>query len=150
MQKNGVLQMHPLQVSVLPHHHSTGLLLIYTQALPSDNHLLLQSLGNHICHTLGIGFGACIHCLLIFTDLLDCVDMFNSLQEQEGYNDILLFIICILISSKLSLCIFHVPSTDNCITDALSCHLFDTVLSLSPGLKIHHFQPPRNAMGLAE
>src|SRR5882724_1489585 len=91
-----------------------------------------------------------IHCLLIFTDSLNCVDMFNSLRAQEGYNDILLFIVCILISSKISLHIFHVPGADNCVADALSCHLFNMALMLSPGLNIHHFQPPRDVMRLVE
>src|SRR5882724_6806699 len=88
--------------------------------------------------------------LLIFTDSLNCVDMFNSLRAQEGYNDILLFVVQILISSKISLRVFHIPGTDNCIADALSRHLFNMALTLSPGLNIHHFQPPCDTMGLAE
>jgi len=61
-----------------------------------------------------------IHCLLIFTDLLNCVDMFNTLHAQDGYNDILLFIVCILISLKLSLCVFHLPGADNIVANAPS------------------------------
>src|SRR5882672_10125845 len=81
--------------------------------------------------------------LLIFTDSLNCINMFNTLHAHEGYNDILLFTIHILISSKISLCVFHIPSTDNIVADALSHHLLGTALTLSPGLNIHHFQPPR-------
>jgi len=36
--------------------------------------------------------------LLIYTDSLNCVDMFNMLSAKEGYNDILLFVVRILMS----------------------------------------------------
>jgi len=88
--------------------------------------------------------------LLIYTDSLNCVDMFNTLKAQEGYNAILLFIVRILISSKMSLRVFHVPGADNSIVDALSRHLPMTAASMLPGLQIHHFQPPRVAMGWEE
>ena len=37
------------------------------------------------------------HCLLIYTDSLNCVDIFNTLSAHDKYNDILLFIMRILI-----------------------------------------------------
>jgi len=91
-----------------------------------------------------------IQCLLIYTDSVNCVDMFNTLKAQEGYNTILLFVVCILMSSKMSLHIFHVPRADNSIADALSCHLPTTAMSMLPSLQIHHFQPPHVAMGWEE
>ena len=58
--------------------------------------------------------------VLIYTDSLNCVDVFNMLSTKEGYNNILLFIVCILMSSKISLCMFHIPGPNNIIADALS------------------------------
>jgi len=119
--------------------HSPLTTIFYFEALAITSAILWAS-----------GLEPGIRRLLIFTDSLNCVDMFNSLRAQEGYNDILLFVVRILISSKISLRVFHIPGADNCVTDALSHHLFDMALTLSPGLNIHHFQPPRDAMGLAE
>ena len=50
--------------------------------------------------------------LLIYTDSLNCVDMFNTLSAKEGYNNILLFVVRILMSSKISLRVFHIPGPD--------------------------------------
>jgi len=49
------------------------------------------------------GITPSIHCLLIYSDSLNCMEMFNSLHAQDGYNDILLFTVCILISTGISL-----------------------------------------------
>jgi len=74
--------------------------------------------------------------------------MFNSLRAQMGYNEILLFVMRILITSGISLCVFHVPGADNLTADALSCNLPGAALSSLPNLHIHLFQPPCEALGL--
>jgi len=96
------------------------------------------------------GLSPLIHCLLIYSDSLDCVEMFNSLSAQEGYNELLLFSVCILMSTNILLCIFHIPGADNVIADALSHHLLGSTAQLLPGLQIHHFQPPCIALGRTE
>jgi len=78
------------------------------------------------------------------------MEMFNSLRAQEGYNDILLFVMWLLIEMKISLQVFHVPGTDNIMADALSHNLPGTASSLLPGLRIHLFQPPHEVLGLQE
>ena len=40
---------------------------------------------------------------LVFTDSLNCVEMFNSLSAQEGYNELLLFMMRILITMNILL-----------------------------------------------
>jgi len=67
-----------------------------------------------------------------------------------GYNDILLFIMQLLITMSISLHIFHVPSTDNIMADALSHNLPHTATSSLPGICIHLFQPPREVLGQQE
>jgi len=76
--------------------------------------------------------------------------MFNSLQAQDGYNNILLFTVCILTSMSISLHVFHIPSSDNLVADTLSHHLPSTIMWLSLGLHINLFLPPCNALGWQE
>jgi len=93
------------------------------------------------------GLRPSVNHLLIYTNSLNCIDMFNSLHAQEGYSDILLFTVCMIISTKISLRIFHIPGTDNAVANALSQQLLATTINLLPGLKIHHFQPPCEVLG---
>ena len=58
--------------------------------------------------------------------------------------------VCILISTSISLQVFHIPGTDNSVTDALSWHLPETAITLSPGLQVNLFQPPCDALGWQE
>ena len=67
-----------------------------------------------------------------------------------GYNDILLFIMQLLITMSISLRVFHVPGADNVTADALSCNLPRAAASSLPGICIHLFQPPREALGQEE
>jgi len=76
--------------------------------------------------------------------------MFNSLKEQDSYNELLLFSVCILMSSNISLCVFHIPGMDNSIADTLSQHLPRSEAHLLPVLQIHHFQTPHIALGHME
>jgi len=96
------------------------------------------------------GIEPTIRRLLIFTDSLNCVEMFNSLKAQDGYNDILLFVMRILITMGISLRIFHIPGVDNITADALSRNLLGAASSSLPSLNIHLFQPPREALGRQE
>ena len=102
-----------------------------------------------ICATIlwASGSNLPMHQLLIFTDSLNCVEMFNSLSAKEGYNELLLFVIRILITTNISLHIFHVPGADNVVADALSCNLPVVAAASLPGLQIHMFEPPHKAMG---
>jgi len=91
-----------------------------------------------------------VNWLLIFMDSLNCVEMFNSLRAQEGCNDILLFVMQLLIETKISLRVFHVPGTDNITADALSHNLPGAASSSLLGLRIHLFQPPCEVLGKQE
>jgi len=53
-------------------------------------------------------------------DLMNTVEMFHSLSMLPGYNDILQPAMGLLIPLFLSLCVLHIPGTENVITDALS------------------------------
>jgi hypothetical protein len=88
--------------------------------------------------------------LLIYTDSMNAVEMFHSFKALDGYNNLLLFAVGILIHSHTSLHVFHVPRSENIVTDALSRSLLHIVEAHHPGLVIRLFQPPPEAMGVAE
>lgn len=88
--------------------------------------------------------------LLIHTDNLNTVQIFDSFIADEGYNDILLSACRILMDTDIDLRVFHIPGDQNVIADALSRHLFHVVRQYTPNLSIQTFQPPHIAMGAAE
>ncbi|KIJ50207.1 hypothetical protein M422DRAFT_98070, partial [Sphaerobolus stellatus SS14] len=81
------------------------------------------------------------HCLLIYTDLLDIVEMFHSLCEWEGYNELLLFVVELLMSKRISLRVCHVAGTNSSVADTISCRLFDVAQQLVPTIQIGFFEP---------
>ena len=60
------------------------------------------------------------HRLMIYMDSMNTVKMFNSLKAQQGYNELLMLAVGLLIPSEISLCVFHIAGTENAIADALS------------------------------
>lgn len=88
--------------------------------------------------------------LVIYSDSLNTVDTFSSFKAGEGYNDLVLFAARILILSKISLCVVHIPGVKNVVADALSRGLFRQAQELIPGLQLSVFQPPSEAMGQQE
>ena len=85
---------------------------------------------------------------LVFTDSLNTVEIFNSLRSTDGYTKLLLLVMRILLNSGIALCIFHIPSTNNFVADALSHQSLATTASYLLGLQVHLFQPPRGTLGL--
>jgi hypothetical protein len=83
----------------------------------------------------------------IFTDNFDVVDMFNSLKAQPQHNPILLTTVDLLLSTAISLRVFHIPGEQNTIADALSRGLNTLVSDLLPTLIISPFIPPRLTLG---
>jgi hypothetical protein len=85
--------------------------------------------------------------LVIFTDNLNTVQIFESLRAHGPYNSLLLFAIQHLIAHHIDLRVLHVTSDLNVVADALSRNLFSTVLQYAPKLHIQPFTPPRDALG---
>ena len=76
------------------------------------------------------------------------MEMFNSLRSTDGYTELFLFAMHILLNSRIALRVFHIPGTDNFVADALSRQLLATAASYLPGLQVHLFQPPHGVLGL--
>ena len=88
--------------------------------------------------------------LLIYTDSMNTVDMFNSMRADPGYNTILMEAVEILLDTGISLRVFHIPGEENIVADALSRGLFDILRAQQPRLNIAHFQPPQLNVGADE
>ncbi|KDQ18910.1 hypothetical protein BOTBODRAFT_28385 [Botryobasidium botryosum FD-172 SS1] len=81
------------------------------------------------------------HRVLIWTDSMNVVTMFDKLKALQGCNDLLFAAVKILIRSNISLRIFHLPREENVVADALSRGALDEVHSIHPSLKLSMFRP---------
>lgn len=88
--------------------------------------------------------------LLIYTDNSNTVAMFDSLRARPVYNSLLLSAVDILISYSVDLRVEHIPGQQNVIADALSRFHNELVKDLVPSAQIFDFEPPRDALGVAE
>ena len=88
--------------------------------------------------------------LLIYTDSLDSVELFHSLKAEAGYNDLLLFVVQILMDKHIQLRVFHIPGVENTVADALSRGLFDSARGMDPFLQVNIFQPPQDSLGVTQ
>ena len=88
--------------------------------------------------------------VVIFTDNLNTVQMFNSLACLPDYNQLLRHSVDILLAHHLDLCVLHVPGEQNVVADALSRCQFAIALNAVENLRISPFQPPQWTLGAAK
>jgi hypothetical protein len=88
--------------------------------------------------------------LTIYTDSSNSVDIFNSLKALPAYNDILKSSVDVLLHHDIELRVLHVPGKLNTVADAISRWNNTLAVVLVPGLSIHPFSPPRDALGAAK
>jgi hypothetical protein len=84
--------------------------------------------------------------VVIYTDSMNTVDIFNSLHCQPEFNPLLRFCMDIFLDKKLDVRVLHIPGEQNEVADALSRHDFRKALKLAPDLQISTFQPPHYTM----
>ncbi|KAF8813433.1 hypothetical protein BYT27DRAFT_7084629 [Phlegmacium glaucopus] len=87
------------------------------------------------------------HRLAVLTDSSNTFNMFNTLHALPAYNPILITAADLLLASKIQLCVFHIPRSENKIADALSRLDDVTAKRLQPKLSITPFSPPRFTLG---
>ncbi|KAF9528414.1 hypothetical protein CPB83DRAFT_791773, partial [Crepidotus variabilis] len=80
---------------------------------------------------------------IIYTDNMNTVDIFNSLQCLPNFNIILKAAVDILYSGEHDMRVLHVPGTENIVADALSRGRLDVALQTDPSLKVTTFEPYR-------
>ena len=84
--------------------------------------------------------------LVIYTDNLNTVQIFNSLSAYPAYNEILKCAVDHILSNyanPMQLRVLHVPGDLNTVADALSRGKLHTVVDNVPDISIDLFSPPR-------
>jgi hypothetical protein len=85
--------------------------------------------------------------IAIHTDSLNTVQIFSTLKAEHEYNPLLMYATSLLMDHNVHLRVFFIPGEENVVADALSRLLPNVALSISPGLEITMFTPPRNELG---
>ena len=89
-----------------------------------------------LCH---LGFRD-LHCLVVYMDNTDTVNIFHSLKAHGLYNELLKIAIDLLMCHDLDLRVLHLPGISNMIADVLSRHFLDLVSELRPSLAVLPYQ----------
>jgi len=85
--------------------------------------------------------------LLIFTDSLDSVGVFNSLSaSQLMHNGVLPGVAQVILCSGIDLHVQHIEGKQNIKADLLSCLLFNEFHRKFPSICIHLFDPSCNLL----
>lgn len=85
--------------------------------------------------------------ILIFTDSLDCVYVFDSLRVAEAiHNAPLLAASSIVARTGIDICIQHIDGTHNIRADPLSRLLFADYSAKFPADRVCIFLPPRELL----
>ena len=79
--------------------------------------------------------------IVIYTDNLNTVNIFNSFRTLPSYNHLLKAAVNILTSGDHELRVLHILGTENQVADALSRLNINQALTSIPNLKIIPFQP---------
>jgi hypothetical protein len=83
--------------------------------------------------------------LLLWTDSMDAVEMFNSLRAREPvHNGPLLAVAQLVLQSGMDVRVRHIPGKVNTHADLLSRLLFDDFTRQFPAYRIGFFEPPRD------
>ena len=88
--------------------------------------------------------------IAIFSDNLNTVQMFNSLAALPSMNWLLLLSVDLVLRRDVDFRVFHISGSKNVVADHLSRLNNLEALTAAPGLVIHPFQPPRNALGATQ
>ncbi|KIM74752.1 hypothetical protein PILCRDRAFT_28963, partial [Piloderma croceum F 1598] len=117
---------------------------------PSDTIFWFEALAvcsaiQHAANVWARDFSPKLDRLLVSTDNMNMVHMFNSLHAKPSYNPLLISSINARILSSLDVRVRH--SGVELITDAISHEKFCLASHLVPNLTILSFTPPRDALG---
>ncbi len=88
--------------------------------------------------------------VLIYTDNMNTVDIFNSLHMKPFYNPLLITTIDALMEHHSQLCVLHISGPTNIIADTLSCGNNDLILMHYPRAHLIKFTPSQLKSGAAD
>ena len=125
---------------------STGFWSPVPEDPPKDTIFYFEALSilSAVIHATSFGFP--LNKLVVYTDNLNTVHMFNSFSALPAYNDILKDTVDQLLSdidNPIQLRVMHIAGESNVVADALSRGQLHTVVDNVPGITINTFQPPR-------
>ncbi|KIK38173.1 hypothetical protein CY34DRAFT_91430 [Suillus luteus UH-Slu-Lm8-n1] len=81
------------------------------------------------------------HHLAVFTDSLDTVSIFSSLSVETGYNQLLMFVVDLILAMEVNFQVFHIAGDRNIVADHLSHNKAREALICIPQLQILPFEP---------
>jgi hypothetical protein len=113
---------------------------------PKDTIFYFESLAVLSAILQSTTFNRAVTKLVIYTDNLNTVQMFNSLSALPAYNGILKNAVDHLLSdltNQIQLRVIHIPGEFNTVADALSRGLLHDVVDSVPNIVINHFTPPQ-------
>ena len=87
--------------------------------------------------------------ILIYTDSLNTVDIFDSLHALPVYNSLLMTAVDLSLRANINFRVLHIPGSLNRVADTHSRSHFDRAKLFSPCLDISIFTPPRLTLGAA-
>jgi hypothetical protein len=103
-----------------------------------------------VCSAFFVGAKYGCERIAIYSDNTNTVDMFSSLRAKPVYNSILMSAVDFVVDNSISTKVYYVPGKQNIIADYLSRFQNAKALQLAPNMRIHPFQPPRDALGVAK
>ena len=118
----------------------------YAETLPniSPTHIFFHEAYAVVCafHWVCSEGIAGLRRVVIRSDNTNTVDIFNSLKAHGVYNDLLKFVVELLMTFDVELRVVHIPGDANLIADALSRFQLEEVARLKPSLIVSPYQPP--------
>ena len=125
---------------------SVGFWSAIPEAPPHDTIFYFEALSvlSAIQHSTSLGVA--VTKLVVYTDNLNTVQIFNSLSALPAYNEILKSSVDHLLSdlnNPIDLRVIHIAGELNVVADALSRGNLHTAINNAPGMVITNFTPPR-------
>ncbi|KAG2341729.1 hypothetical protein BDR05DRAFT_887795 [Suillus weaverae] len=72
--------------------------------------------------------------LVLFTDSLNSVYLFNTLSGGPGYNQLLMDAVEVILAFNIDFWVFHISGNENIVADHLSHWQASEAITTSPGL----------------
>lgn len=117
---------------------------------PKDLIFYLEALAVTSAFSCATAEATCPQKMIIYTDNMNTVNIFNMLHALPLYNPMLRHVVDIIINDKHKLSVRHIPGELNEVADLISCEKFDDARRLFPSLYIKSFQPPQSLLGVAK
>ncbi|KAF8220157.1 hypothetical protein L208DRAFT_1417075, partial [Tricholoma matsutake] len=81
--------------------------------------------------------------IVVYTDSMNTVNIFNSLHCLPEFNPLLCHCVDIFLENEFDVRVLHIPGVQNVVADTISHREFDKAVKSVPELHISSFQPPQ-------